>query len=129
MAKLTGVPEWAMPMGCKRLILEHRMAARRMGFLDMFAALHEVEDFRTGLLDGSLPCVHFFAKSVFPLLRGRDDQFALAKIVRRDSPLLLPEMLRQSENPEDQLRKAREAVATLLRLWIEMPTLPLAMLS
>ncbi len=40
-------------------ILEHHMAARRMGFHQMFEPLYEIERFRTGLLDGSLPASFF----------------------------------------------------------------------
>ncbi|MGB9154119.1 MAG: UvrD-helicase domain-containing protein, partial [Alphaproteobacteria bacterium] len=117
MAAVTGETEWEAPDGCKRLILEHRMAARRMGFLDMFIPLHDIDDFKTGLLDGTLPITRFFAGYILPLLQRRHDQFAIAKIVRGASPLLADDKLRSADKPEELLRQTRDAVASLLGLW------------
>jgi DNA helicase-2/ATP-dependent DNA helicase PcrA len=117
MAALTGEAEWEAPDGYKCLILEHRMAARRMGFLDMFIPLHEVDDFKTGLLDGTLAVTRFFAQYVLPLVQRPHDQFAIAKIVKAASPLLADDKLRASTKPDELLRTAREAVASLLDLW------------
>lgn len=119
MAELTGDNDWTSSAACKSLILENRMAARRMGFLEMFVALHQVESFRTGLLDGSLPLVRFFSEQILPLVRAQqlDDRFAVARIVRESSPLLSGDKLRYAEDQTMQLRHAREAISSLLSLW------------
>ena len=117
MAKVTGDPEWAAENGCKRLILEHRMAARRMGFDEMFSHLYSIDRYRTGLLDGSLSLVTFFSGRVLPLLRANADKFATAKIIRAFSPILSKEALKASEDEKGLLLSAQKAVSSLLALW------------
>jgi len=119
MAKLTADEGWLCVEDYKSLTLEHRMAARRMGFLDMFVALHDVESFRTGLLDGSLPLVRFFSEQLLPLVGAerRNDRFAVARIVRTLSPLLSGDKLRAAEDQPKQLHKAQEAIDSLISLW------------
>ena len=84
MAHVSGDDEWCKPKAFKSLTLEHRMAARRMGFLDMFVPLYEVESWRTSFLEGTLPAVRFFAEEVLPLMQAkqREDRFAVARIAR-----------------------------------------------
>jgi DNA helicase II / ATP-dependent DNA helicase PcrA len=117
MAALTGEPEWTAERGCKRLTLEHRMAAGRMGFADMFVPLQEVDDFRTGLLDGTLSITRFYSALVLPLIKRRADAFAVIKMLRRESPLLAVEALRKSDDPAKILKDAAAAVASLVTLW------------
>lgn len=121
MAHLTTDECWKNADTYKSLILEHRMAARRMGFLDMFAVLHEVDSFRTGLLDGTLSIVRFFSEQVLPLVvaqRG-NDRFAVARIVRALSPILSEERLRNTIEQSQQLRLAQDAVDGLMLLWTD----------
>lgn len=119
MEQLTADKGWGRAETYKSLTLEHRMAARRMGFLEMFVALHEVESFRTGLLDGSLSSVRFFSEQVLPLVSAqrRSDRFAVARIVRTLSPLLSGDKLRATEDQPTQLRHARESIDSLMLLW------------
>lgn len=119
MAQLTEDKHWESVETYKSLILEHRMAARRMGFLEMFSALHEVENFRTGLLDGSLPLVRFFSEQVLPLVTAQssNDRFAVARIARMYSPILSEAQLRAVPDQSVQLNQATNAVKNLLSLW------------
>jgi len=119
MAQITADEGWRSAKTYKSLTLEHRMAARRMGFLEMFVALHDVESFRTGLLDGSLSLVRFFSEQIQPLVgaQRRSDRFAVARIVRTSSPLLSSDKLRVAEDQPIQLRQAREAIDSLMSLW------------
>ncbi|WP_454838180.1 MULTISPECIES: UvrD-helicase domain-containing protein [Pseudomonas] len=119
MAQLTADDGWRSDNTYKSLTLEHRMAARRMGFLEMFVALHDVESFRTGLLDGSLSLVRFFAEQILPLVgaQRRNDRFSVARIVRTLSPLLSDDKLRTVEDQSMQLQQAREAIDNLMSLW------------
>lgn len=56
MAEITGDAQWASDMaGRKTLILEHKMAAQRMGFEGVFAPLYAVAHLNTALMDGTLP--------------------------------------------------------------------------
>ena len=47
------------------------MAAKRMNFFEMFEPLYQINDYRTGLLDGTLPVVRFFSSQVLPLVSSK----------------------------------------------------------
>lgn len=117
--------------GVMTLILEHAMAARRMGFETVYSALSKIERARTGLLDGSIAGLQLFLRDVGPLVhasKGGDD-YEVARLVRLSSPLLAAERLIPAPGEQNDslqhLKLAREAVAALLELWIdgEVPTL------
>lgn len=64
MAGITGDGAWSLPgENVKTLILEHHMAAARLGFLPMWDCLDRVDRLTTGLRDGkhSLPALRFFS--------------------------------------------------------------------
>ena len=116
MAQITGDDSWINDNGVKVLILEHHMAARRMGFETMFTALYPIGPFRTGLLDGSLSLVSFFSNQVLALFKSRNDKFAIARIVREASPLTCTDALRTAVDGAAQLTKAQDAVLSLFNL-------------
>lgn len=119
MAGLTGDQDWTNASECKILTLEHHMAARRMGFLKLFESLASVEEYRTGLLGGSLAPTRFFTHSILPLVKAqqKSDKFATAKLVRENSPLLRKDILKSLDNPIAQLRVAQAAVDSMMALW------------
>jgi len=119
MARVAGDEKWQDLKLCKSLTLEHRMAASRMGFLEMFVPLYEVDSWRTNLLDGSLPSVRFFSDEVLPLVNAKlsDDRFAVARIVRNLSPLLSPEALCEADDQQSQLKLASAATDHLIALF------------
>ncbi|MCU4161637.1 AAA family ATPase [Acidiphilium sp. AL] len=119
MAELAGDQDWIDPNKCKILTLEHHMAARRMGFLQMFEALASVDDYRTGLLDGSFAPTRFFTHYVLPLVTAQQngDKFGVTKLVRENSPLLSKGSLKDNEKPILQLRSAQAAIDSLMGLW------------
>lgn len=104
----------------KTLILEHHMAAGRMGFLEMFKPLYGVDKLKTGLLNGTLSGLRLFSEQLLPLIEAKQqgNEFAAAAIVRKFSPLLHPFNLAQlgGKQPEG-LQKVREAVEALMMLW------------
>jgi DNA helicase-2/ATP-dependent DNA helicase PcrA len=119
MAVVTGDQDWTDASKCKILTLEHHMAARRMGFLQMFEALAAVDDYRTAFLDGSFAPTRFFTHNVLPLVTAQQkgDKFAAAKLVREISPLLSKETLKVNDKPIAQLRAAQAAIDSLMTLW------------
>lgn len=119
MAGLTGDVDWSDRDHCKILTLEHQMAAKRMGFEQLFEAIAPVEAFRTAFLDGSFAPMRFFTHSILPLVTAtqRGDKFLATKLVREASPLLSKDILKGSEKPLDQLRTAQEAIDSLMSLW------------
>jgi DNA helicase-2/ATP-dependent DNA helicase PcrA len=119
MADVTGDPLWESPLDVKTLILEHHMAARRMGFLEMFQPLYEVENLQTGLRDGSLAGLRFFSHLVLPTVaaKARGDEFALAATMRSTSPLLSgAALIAAGADQRAQIRLARRAVDELAKL-------------
>ncbi len=129
MAKITGDEGWLGPdKNVKTLILEHHMAANRLGFLPMWDALNRVNRLQTGLRDGTLPGLRFFSHLILPLIKAHqsDNRFAVASIVRKHSPLLEKNTVEASGNDQrSQIEKAREAVNCLTGLWSDgnTPTL------
>lgn len=119
MATITGDEEWTNPKSIKTLTLEHRMAATRMGFLEMFVSLYGVESWRTSFLDGSLPAARFFTEDVLQLVKAAQsrDRFAIARIAKALSPLLMPEAIRAAEDKKAQLQKVTTAIDLLMALW------------
>lgn len=116
MAGLTADRDWLDEDAVKVLILEHRMAALRMGFDDLLAALYPVTQFRTALLDGSLPLVNFFSNLILPLWDSKDDKFGIARIIRAASPLASASALKDADNQFEQLAKAQAGVDALVGL-------------
>lgn len=119
MATLTDDAGWSDRDQCKILTLEHHMAAKRMGFEQLFEAIAPIEAFRTAFLDGSFAPSRFFTHSVLPLVAAtqRGDKFLATKIIRDTSPLLSKDKLKGSEKPLDQLRIAQSAIDSLMSLW------------
>lgn len=119
MADLTDDAGWSDRDQCKILTLEHHMAAKRMGFEQLFEAIAPIEAFRTAFLDGSFAPTRFFTHSVLPLVAAtqRGDKFLATKLIREASPLLSKDILKGSEKPLDQLRTAQAAIDSLMSLW------------
>jgi DNA helicase-2/ATP-dependent DNA helicase PcrA len=123
MAEATKDPEWMKPEAVKTLILEHHMAAIRLEFHAMYEPLYENGDLKPGLLDGTL--LKFFTHLVLPLIQAKRDSndFAVASIVRKNSPLLDKAILKAAGNEQlKQIQKAKQAVEDLYSLWEENKT-------
>lgn len=122
MADITGDELWSGPdADIKTLTIEHHMAARRMGFADMFEPLYKVDSLKTGLLDGTLGGLSLFSDLILPLVNAKrdNDDFSVAAIVRNDSPLLHRAAFNgeHETQPLQKIKRAREAVEKLMLLW------------
>lgn len=119
MADVTGDVQWATGMqGRKTLILEHKMAGRRMGFEGVFTPLYAVEHLNTGLLDGTLPILKLFFEGVAPIVEAaRADDFTLMEAVRLRSPLLDPKYLESAgTNQLEVLESVGKATQSLCEI-------------
>ncbi len=120
MADTTGDADWVseeleVDKPVKTLILEHHMAAARMGFSEVFDPLYLVanDTFRTNLLEGSLPGLRFFCVDVAELVDAiaQDDEFAIARIVQDKSPILDQQALEAAGDKQREiLENAKSAV-------------------
>ena len=119
MAKITQDAAWDDIKSCKVLTLEHHMSSKRLGFENVFAPLYEIDAWRTGLLDGTLPATRFFAQSVLSLVEAakRDDKFAVSRIVRQSSPLISAPALKAADDAGALLKQAQAGVDALIGLW------------
>ncbi|HLN28730.1 MAG TPA: UvrD-helicase domain-containing protein [Gemmataceae bacterium] len=120
MAELTGDDQWNQPRQVKTLTLEHHMAAKRMDFFEMFEPLYGIDDFKTGLRDGTLPILRFFSELLLPLVSAKQkgNDFAAAAVVRKGSPLLSKSALQSAGTDQlVQVRAAKAAVEELMALW------------
>lgn len=120
MAQYTNDTLWdGMDSDVKVLTLEHHMAARRMGFIKLFEALSSSDILRTGLIDGTLAGLRFFTQLILPLRMAyiQKDNFAIARIVKANSPLLTEKVLKSHDEQTLLLKKANESVISLNSLW------------
>nr|WP_320154138.1 UvrD-helicase domain-containing protein [uncultured Draconibacterium sp.] len=110
----------------KTLILEHHMAARRMGFLNFFEPLYKVGRLKTGLLDGSLGSVNFFTQIILPLIEAHNssEKFEIARIVKKNSRFLKKEELLRNPDQVKNIKDTNEALSSLFSLFAKNePTL------
>lgn len=122
MANETGDNNWLCAAEVKSLILEHHMAASRLGFLDLYSPLNDVSGFDTALRDGSLPELAFLANTVLPLVNAYQNKldFEVSKIIRHYSPILDKRAFTEERHNQYQLiERAEKAVDALLILWSE----------
>lgn len=104
----------------KLLILEHHMAARRLGFEDLFEAFYKVESIRTGLLDGSFSGLRFFTSIIAPLVYAHknNDKFGIARIVKNNN--ILFDKRKNDKNSQSDISfiaTVNESVLSLMQLW------------
>lgn len=120
MAELTGDPLWSGDDKIvQTLTLEHHMAARRLGFFELFMPLYEIGSLSTSLLDGSASGLKFFSDIIQPLIEAKKkgDDMNVARIVRAYSPLMHAKNFRANENQLQLIARANEAVKSLYNLW------------
>jgi DNA helicase-2/ATP-dependent DNA helicase PcrA len=120
MAKITEDQLWLGDGSeIKVLILEHHMAASRMGFVNFYAALSGVSSLRTMLVDGTFPGVSFFTMLVVPLKHAYDtnNSFGVMRILKDNSPLLKKENIKLHQDQREPFKKAKEATDSLFTLW------------
>jgi len=124
MAKITGDEEWNKQESVVALILEHHMAANRMGFGGMFAALHPAEEFRLGLLDGTLPEIRIFSEIILPILKAHKagDKFAITNVVKNNSRLFEKKYINEHKAiSRNILETAKSKVEELCKAYDDNP--------
>jgi DNA helicase-2/ATP-dependent DNA helicase PcrA len=121
MAQITGDEQWAAGTSeRKTLILEHKMAGRRLGFEGIFTPLYTVEHLRTSLLDGTLPILKLFFDRVMPILdAANNSEFALMEAVRLRSPLLDSEHMKAAPDQLVLLQQVGTGCQTLCGLFAD----------
>ena len=121
-ARNTNDPAWLSEDGStsvKLLVIVHRMAANRLGFGDLYAALNDraPEAFKNGFLDATAWPVRPFISFVLPLVSASKagNAFEVMQILRSQSSLLDRDSLKGG-NVAGRLDELRKVVATLQQM-------------
>lgn len=121
MMEITGDQYWdANNADYTTLILEHHMAAIRLGFFEMFKPLYQLDKLKTGLLDGSLSGLKFFTQIILPLVNANEsgNKFALTSIARKYSPLL--NIQKYEAGQLSKIKSVQASIDQLLSLWNDL---------
>src|SRR5690606_29316369 len=120
MAARTGDNRWRLGDGdqeqVKLLVIVHQMAAKRLGFGELYSALNSKAPtaFKDGFLDGSAwplsPCVKFLIPIAIAHTEGR--QLEVMRLIREYSPLLGKDTL-AGANVAERLKALRELVTSI----------------
>ena len=88
MSGVTNDLMWEKPSEVKLLTLEHKMAAKRMGFTDLFEKLYQGR-YKDDFLRGEIPASHLFMQVICPILDAEraGDEVLVSDIIRSNSPL------------------------------------------
>ncbi|GBU27311.1 hypothetical protein R84B8_00841 [Treponema sp. R8-4-B8] len=117
MAKFTNDYEWEDPDKRKILVLEHSMAASRIGFETLNESL--ARKFDQGFRDGSLVELSFLMKVIYPLVEAKrkGNNFAVMKILREHSTKFKENTFLESIDKMAILQNIRTNVTDLTSLW------------
>lgn len=87
MAEITCDKKWIISDEVKKLTVEHKMAAERLGFKKLFDALDNVLSYKQGLREGSLSAIGVFTHILLPLHKAdlENNPFEKAKIVKENA--------------------------------------------
>ncbi|MGY0645746.1 MAG: UvrD-helicase domain-containing protein [Paraglaciecola chathamensis] len=112
MAEITGDTDWTDTQSKETaiLLLEHKMAGRRLGFGDLWDTLSSSAKIKNRISEGENTELNFFSNIVFPLAEAsrKERRAELMHILRENkSPLLEASVL--DANKEDPLVLARTA--------------------
>jgi len=120
MAARTGDSRWRLGDSdqeqVKLLVIVHQMAAKRLGFGELYTALNSKAPaaFKDGFLDGSAwplsPCVKFLIPIAIAHTEGR--QLEVMRLIREYSPLLEKHTL-VGANVAERLKALRDLVASI----------------
>jgi DNA helicase-2/ATP-dependent DNA helicase PcrA len=117
MKDITSDEKWTDASGRKTLVLEHSMAASRLGFVSLNAALSR--EFPQGFRDGTLPELSFLMNVVYQIAQAKQkrEDLAVMKIMKKYSPLLKKEYFAKSTNQKELLASISKEVSELVSLW------------
>jgi DNA helicase-2/ATP-dependent DNA helicase PcrA len=126
-----GDKEWLAPgsSAVKLLVIVHRMAARRLGFGDLYSALNDKapERFKNGFLDASAWPLRPFISFLLPLVTASrsGNEFGVMQVLRAQSKQLQPENIR-GKSVANVLATLKENVGHFRELMDEKSTAKIA---
>jgi DNA helicase-2/ATP-dependent DNA helicase PcrA len=117
MAEITLDKKWKVANERKTLVLEHSMAAKRIGFEILDSTLQK--QFSQSFRDGTLVELSFLMNVIYPIVLAKQDNndFVLMKILRANSPLLKTENFIKYPDQKQVLKDIKNDVCGLVSLW------------
>lgn len=125
LAETTGDPGWLPETNAVRLlVLVHRMAAARLGFPNLYAALNDKapREFKEGLIEGTAWVLRPFLTYLLPLVLAvrAENKFEAMRLLRKFCPLLSGDQLAEADVPA-LLNQIGTAVNELTRMFENNP--------
>ena len=128
MATITSDSGWKKEENVKIITLEHKMAAERFCFVELFNILARSSNIKDKAFQKITPQdptpqlkeLAFFTNIIIPLIKcnSENDKFGVASIVKEYSPFLQKDkFIYISGDHQTQVKKAHNATLTLLKLW------------
>lgn len=104
---------WRDAMQVKTLILEHRMAAVRLGFEDFYDKLYNVGRYSEDFLKGEAADMRVFMEVIFPILEAQaiDDKERLLEIVQDNCTLLSKKSVMSVQQMKDVSERLNSIIA------------------
>lgn len=105
----------------KLLVIEHRMAAKRLGFEQLFSAFKDnsTETLAANFTEGKGWPLYPFIKFVLPLITSykENNHFSVMETLRALSPLLQKDSLKVNNNKAQLLNDIKSNITTLINLF------------
>lgn len=131
MAQLTGDDLWVeSPKNVKTLTLEHKMAAVRLGFEQLYNALDHSKKLRARAFEKlteldprpQVRGIAFLTEILLPLVQANreNNPFGIAGILKKHSPLLQPQPVNEPSDIDaeyHQVKNTKKAATELFALW------------
>jgi DNA helicase-2/ATP-dependent DNA helicase PcrA len=113
MSSITNDEEWSSD-NFENLILEHRMAAIRLGFCNLYDPLHDSKQFNQSILDGSIAEISFLYNVINSIVMAESD-FERSQILRENTKVF--KILASKEEPANYLEQISTCVDKILKLF------------
>lgn len=119
MGDTTGDKDW-VDGNVETLLLEHRMAAVRLGFAELFDNLRKIPKYSQGLLDGTMSDMYLFKGILLPLEDNYKigDTAEIYQIVKDNSPILKRDVLLNDESPLEKIHSIKAKIQELCELLV-----------
>lgn len=114
MADETGDDKWKDAMEVKSLILEHRMAAVRLGFEDFYDKFYNVGRYSEDFLKGETADMRVFMEIIFPIMESyaKGDKERVFEIVQDNCIMLSKKIALSVQQIKEVSAKVKAIIAT-----------------
>lgn len=114
MADETGDDKWKDAMEVKTLILEHRMAAVRLGFEDFYDKFYNVGRYSEDFLKGEAADMRVFMEIIFPIMESyaKGDKERVFEIVQDNCIMLSKKIALSVQQIKEVSAKVKAIIAT-----------------